>query len=129
MTILTQPLISAISDEWYSFHLFGTPGDVVTNLEDLNQSILTILTTPQGSVPHHPDWFSDLANLIDKPVTTVRSTLTQKVLAAIERHESRVTALGVTITPFSDDSSSLRVTVRWRVNLTELESETTAVLG
>lgn len=121
--------IEQITEEWYSFSLFEEPGEIATNLKHLDQCIKVLLTTPFTSVPHHPDWFTDLNELVDQPVTTVRQSLLEGVTRAIATHEPRVEVLGVAIAPLSDTNlQNLRVTVSWRVKETEIESATEVIL-
>ncbi|MEM9450911.1 MAG: GPW/gp25 family protein [Cyanobacteria bacterium P01_E01_bin.6] len=120
------PVIQNIEDEWYGFNLFGTPGQIATNLDHIDQAIKVILTTPFNSVPHHPDWFNDLNELIDKPVNTVRSRLIEGITRSIQRHEPRVDIKQITVAPVSQSElEKLRITVRWQVKESELESTTT----
>ena len=129
MSDLPFPVISQIDDEWYGFRLFGTPGEIVTNFDHISQSILVILTTPQGSVPHHPDFFTDLNNLIDQPVDTVRQQLIEGITRSLGTYEPRIDVLGVAIAPASEtELERLNITIRWRVKESELESQTVVTL-
>ena len=119
------PVISQIDDEWFGFKLFGTPGEIVTNFDHISQAIKVILTTTQGSVPHHPDWFSDLNNLIDKPVDTVRASLIEGIQRSLGLHEPRIDVLGIAVAPTNETQlENLIITVRWRIRETELTNET-----
>lgn len=129
MSTTPFPVISNIEPEWYGFKLFGTPGEIVTDLDHIDQAIKVILTTPQRSVPHHPTWFSNLNEAVDRPVTEVRDLITEGVRRSLELHEPRIDVIGIEVTPFSDvELEKLRVTIRWRVREIGDEGVTEIVL-
>lgn len=90
----------------------GSLGDVVEQLEDIHQCIRTILSTPQGSDPHRPDFAVRLLDWVDRPITEVRATMVRDALRAIARWEPRATVKRVTV-EVGTDGASLALTVYW----------------
>lgn len=105
-----QDLLALTSAYWQP--KIGSLGDVVTELEDIHQCILTILSTPRGSDPHRPDFAVNLLDWVDRPITAVRSVMVRDVLQAIAVWEARATVKRVTV-DVGTDGASLTLTVFW----------------
>lgn len=105
-----QDLLALTSSYWQP--KVGVLGDVVTELEDIHQCILTILSTPRGSDPHRPDFAVNLLDWVDKPINSVRAVMVQEVLRAIARWEARAVVKRVTV-DIGMDGASLTMTVYW----------------
>lgn len=86
-------------------------GDVVTDLDDINQCILTILTTPPGSDPHRPDFAMDLLSYLDRPLNEARPAIVRDAIRAIRLWEQRATVLSVGVA--AGDVGQIVVTVTW----------------
>lgn len=67
----------------------GELGVIVVGDADVDQCIRTILTTPKGSVPHRPDFGTDLWRFIDLPIAEARPVVVQEVVASVARWEPR----------------------------------------
>lgn len=65
-------------------------GKILTDRDDINRCIENILLTPLRSVPHHPDFGSNLNSFLDRPINSVRGPLIREIYRAIERWEFRV---------------------------------------
>lgn len=70
-------------------------GEIVTDLEDLAQCILLILSTAKGSDPFRPNFGFDLAALVDKPVNFVIPNGKLGIIDAITEFEPRVTVTSI----------------------------------
>ena len=92
----------------------GTAGEIVENVEDINQCIEIILTTPAGSDPHRPDFANRLGDYIDRPITEVTPLLIKEVYASILKWETRVELNDVKVSPTSD-LGKVEITVLWSI--------------
>lgn len=72
-------------------------GEVVHDLDDIEQCIAVILKTPRGSVPLRPEFGSAAHNYIDAPFAIAKPNLVREIKLAIELWEPRVKVLSVNI--------------------------------
>ncbi len=68
----------------------GSVGEIVENFEDIDQCIKIILTTPKGSVPHRPEFGSDLWQYIDRPINEAIPGIVKEIINSINTWEKRV---------------------------------------
>jgi len=66
-------------------------GAVVTDLDDIIQCVLLILSTDRGSDPFRPEFGFNLGRLVDRPVNFVIPNGKLGILDALEQWEPRVT--------------------------------------
>jgi phage baseplate assembly protein W len=66
-------------------------GAVVTDLDDIIQCVLIILSTDRGSDPFRPEFGFNLERLVDRPVNFVIPNGKLGILDALEAWEPRVT--------------------------------------
>ena len=108
-------------------------GAVVQGLDDIDQCIAIILTTPPGSDPLRPTFGADLWRYIDNPITSAVPSIVREVSAAITMWEPRVTLESVNVIPVSESSAQsgahLNVSVTWRLKLAGASSSRTTVVG
>ena len=94
-----------------------TIGQVLTDLEDLAQSIRIILTTPKGSDPLRPEFATDIYRLIDRPLAEVRLLLVRECVNALRNFEPRISVDRVEILGFGDRAGipidSIYAVVHW----------------
>jgi hypothetical protein len=114
----------------------GGIGRVVEGIDDVNQCIEIILTTPKGSDPLRPTFGADLWEYIDFPVSAAIAAIVREVTDAVTLWEPRVNVLEATAEPAEDAPSQagahLRVTVRWELRLggaPSAEQATTVAIG
>ncbi len=89
----------------------GELGAVVEDVEDVNQCIRGIITTPRGSVPHEPEFGSDVYLNIDAPVNVAVPAMIRDAHEAIRLWEPR--AVVEKVTPrWTGEAWELEVT--WR---------------
>lgn len=96
-------------------------GNVVQGLQDVDQCIRIILTTPKGSDPLRPTFGVDVWQYLDFPIAAARPAMVREVTDAILQWEPRVKLLKVAVTPVVDGSTQsgahLSVTATWRLAL------------
>lgn len=102
--------LRTLNATWWQPKL-GTFAELVTGLDDIDQCLRVILTTPPGTDPLRPRFALDLLAFIDKPIHQIRPKLVRGVLDAITIWEPRVKVLRVAVD--QPDLSSLRVGVLW----------------
>lgn len=66
-------------------------GEIVTDLQDIAQCIIILLSTNKGSDPFRPNFGFNLGELLDKPVNFVIPNGKLGILDAISEYEPRVT--------------------------------------
>nr|DAW57360.1 MAG TPA: baseplate assembly protein [Caudoviricetes sp.] len=75
----------------------NTIGSVAEGVDDINQCIAIILTTPKGSVPHRPTFGSDIHKYVDYPVNEIVPNITRETIDAINLWETRITVNSVSV--------------------------------
>src|ERR1700733_1365464 len=70
-------------------------GNVVQGVNDVNQCIQIILTTPKGSDPLRPTFGADVWRYIDVPINTATPAIVREVTEAITLWEPRVTLVSM----------------------------------
>lgn len=81
--------IDKIESLWWQPKL-GEIGRVVEDIEDINQCLRIILTTPKRSDPHRPEFGSDIWRYIDYPVNEAIPNIIREAIDAINTWEPRV---------------------------------------
>jgi phage baseplate assembly protein W len=99
----------------------GAIGAVVQGIQDIDQCIAIILTTPRGSDPLRPTFGADLWRYIDNPISVAIPSIVREVSAAIAMWEPRVTLQSVSVSRASDSGfqsgAHLNVSVIWQLKL------------
>ena len=110
----------------------GAIGEVVQGIDDIDQCIGIILTTPQGSDPLRPTFGADLWQYIDNPITVAIPSIVREVGAAISMWEPRVTLTSVSVMQADDNTSQsgahLNVAVTWQLKLGAASATTRATV-
>lgn len=88
-------------------------GQVVEDLDDINQCIGIILNTPKGSRAHEPEFGSDLYLYVDYPVNQAIPYLVRETIDAIGIWEPRIKL--VKVSPLID-GSQVTLQVEWKLN-------------
>jgi uncharacterized protein len=103
-------------------------GNVVQGVNDVNQCIQIILTTPKGSDPLRPTFGADVWRYIDVPINTATPAIVREVTEAITLWEPRVTVLSIVATPIlgrdTQAGAHLEVSMTWQLKLTSSGSGT-----
>ncbi len=103
----------------------GQPGSaigrVVTGVDDVDQCIAIILTTPKGTDVLRPSFGTDLWKYIDAPINQAGPAVVREVTQSITQWEPRVKVLSVTTTPLAgvatQSGAHVEITVAWQLNL------------
>lgn len=96
-------------------------GEIVTNIADINQCILVILTTEKGSDPLRPEFGSGIFTYIDKPVNISVPNIYREIVESVELWETRVKLETIT---HEINGSTLRFFVTWTDIRSQLTSQT-----
>ena len=75
------------------------PGKIVQGVDDINQSLLTLLTTAKYSSPLSPDKGLDILKWQDKPVTLKAPGLVAEIIDQVGLYEPRINLQAVQYTP------------------------------
>lgn len=74
-------------------------GEVVEGLDDIRQCISIILGTQKGSLPHRPEFGSDLWKYIDLPSSAAKPHIIREAAQAIAKWEPRADVQGISLQP------------------------------
>ncbi len=94
--------------------LNGINFDPSSDLEEILQNVMTILSTPKYSVPLNRD-FGISATVLDEPMPIVKARLSTEIIETVQELEPRVTVTQVTFEQ-DDQEGILRPKVRVRIN-------------
>lgn len=89
----------------------GALGAVVTGVDDIDQCIRVILSTPKGADPLRVEFGSDLYLYMDWPIDRATPHVIRESVDAIRRWEPRVEV--VTVRPEIEEAH-LTIYVQWR---------------
>lgn len=92
-------------------------GKVVQGIDDVNQTIGIILSTPPGSDPLRPTFACDLWSLIDKPIDTTRPLIVREIVESLLNWEPRVSVLSVTVDLMPGTLSQLSIIIVWQLKI------------
>lgn len=96
-------------------------GKVAQGIDDVDQCIAIILTTPKGTDALRPSFGTDIWRYIDAPISQAAPAIVREVTQAILQWEPRVKVLAVRSAPAlsmtAQPGSHVMVTVSWQLNL------------
>ena len=96
-------------------------GNVVTGVDDVDQCIAIILTTPKGTDVLRPTFGTDLWKYIDAPINDAGPAVVREVTQSITQWEPRVKVLSVTAAPLlgvtNQPEAHVEITVAWQLDL------------
>lgn len=111
----TAKVLSNIQSGYWSPSL-SKHGVVVEGVDDIAQCIQIILLTPKGSIPHRPNFASDIPSLVDLPQTVIGPRLIAATYEAILTWEPRVEIVKVSLNFNSDnDYGKVDLYLDWRL--------------
>ncbi len=106
----------------------GAIGSIVEGLQDVEQCIAIILTTPKGSDVLRPTFGTDLWRYLDAPINAALAAVVGEATGAITMWEPRVRVVSVKTAPMLDETTQsgahLSVTVNWQLKLDEASART-----
>jgi hypothetical protein len=88
----------------------ASQGEVVTDMDDINQCILTIISTQKGTDPLRTDFGVDLQSYIDKPMETVTAGLIADIIYQVNTYEKRCIIDTIT---FTGEIGHLTISINW----------------
>ena len=91
----------------------GAHGEIASGLDDIHQCVRIILQTPKGSVPHRPEFGSDLWRVLDLPMREAVPRAVRESVDALRLWEPRIEVMRVS--PQALASTHLRLDVEWRL--------------
>ncbi len=100
-------------------------GSVAEGVEDINQCIAVILTTPKGTVPHRPTFGSDIYKYVDYPLLSARPNIIREVIDAINTWETRVNIDSVSV---ENEESQLKIKIQWSLKDSEVTNSVEVIL-
>jgi|YelNatPaOPRAMG01_1025707.scaffolds.fasta_scaffold04611_5 phage baseplate assembly protein W len=99
----------------------GAIGEVVQGIQDVDQCIRIILTTPKGSDVLRPTFGVDIWRYIDYPMNSAVPGIVREVSTAIALWEPRVSIVAINAAPATANSgqagAQLQVSVTWALRL------------
>lgn len=93
------------------------PGEVVTDLDDINQCIYIILTTVKGTDRMRPEFGCGIFQYLDKPVNTVVPLMAKSAKDSLQIWEPRITVTKVSVK--ITDLSHVELDVEWETTVGE----------
>lgn len=90
-------------------HKIDAYADVVEGLDDIDQCIRVILTTPVGSVPHNVGFGSNMYLYLDLPANQARPKIVREVFYALNRWEPRIQVKKAEISESAPGNLSVKV--------------------
>lgn len=102
-----------------------TLGEIVVAVEDLHQSITTLILTPLGSVPTEPQKGCDLEPYIDRPTDIAIPNISRAIWDALTIWEPRVSVQAVLVKEIA--FAHLSAEIHWRPQGSVLEDLITTV--
>lgn len=118
LKIASQFFSPALSTQAVTAHAQGLgmydngTGSVASGIDDINQSIHIIVTTPLGSDPHRPTFGCGQFNYIDAPINVAKPHIVREVTDALRQWEPRVVIVRVLVT--LSDIAALDCAIYWR---------------
>lgn len=112
--------LSDITSADWSLKL-GAIGEVVQGIQDVDQCIRIILTTPKGTDVLRPTFGVDVWLYVDVPINSAVPAIVREVSTAITLWEPRVKVVSVSASPVfgsgSQSGAQLNVSVTWSLKL------------
>lgn len=95
-------------------------GQVVQGVDDVDQCIVIILSTPKGTDPLRPTFGTQIWNFIDAPISEAGPAIVREVTQSITQWEPRVKVLSVQSTPVLETGQAgaqVEITISWQLDL------------
>lgn len=102
--------LQTLTATWWQPKL-GSFAELAVGVDDIDQCIRVILTTPPGADPFRPQFAFNLLAYLDKPIQLVRPRIIRGVIDAITVWEPRCRILRVAVD--KPELSALRIGVLW----------------
>lgn len=113
----------------------GAIGNVVEGIDDINQCIITLLSTQKGSDPFRPDFGSDVWDWIDRPLNIAVPNMKRAIFEAVALWEQRVIVTRVDHV-FQNETgrqepifSGAKFNIGWKLKRTQTTGSVEVTLG
>jgi len=100
-------------------------GEISEGIDDINQCIAIILMTPKGSVPHRPDFGSDIYKYIDYPVNEAIPNIIRETIDTIKKWEERIDINNVTASIIQEQ---VKIEIEWQLKESDIKENTEIIL-
>lgn len=90
-------------------------GEIVEDLDDIEQCLIIVVTTPKGSDPHRPLFGCDAFKYIDNPSPSAVPDIIREIVDAIGLWEPRVKIVSVTPEFLNTECSHVKITIEWKI--------------
>lgn len=111
--------ITIPQSQYWQLSLDG-PGQTVTGLKDIAQSIFNVLTTIKGSDPLRPTFGSDIWEYVDLPQTEAIPLTIKAMFEAVQTWEPRANITRIIPTP--NANGQVRYAIFWTTELGQSET-------
>lgn len=108
---------NTIPTENWALSLIGE-GEVMTDLEDINQCILLILNTIKGSDPLRPDFGTEIYKWIDKPQNVAIPNVKKEILDNVALWETRCQIVSIAHELDTVQSGQVTFSISWKFLIT-----------
>lgn len=102
------------------------PGQIVQGIDEVNQTISTIICTQPGSDCLRPLFGCGLLDLIDRPSNVVAPSIAQAMAAALRVWEPRIEVLKI---KYSVMESNIFFTLTWKMRVGSLYGQADVLVG
>ena len=113
-----EQTLSTFSDFQPALYSFETAQAV----DDIHQTIKTILETPKGSAVLYPTFGSDIHKFVDYPTNIVTPHVVRETILALEEWEPRIEIDDVSVD--LTDSAHLTLKVQWSLKTSGTQNTT-----
>lgn len=100
-------------------------GEISEGINDINQCISIILTAQKGSVPHRPEFGSEIYKYIDYPINEAVPNIIRESIDAVKRWETRIDIKNVTAEIIEQQ---INIQIEWQLKDSELTANTEVLL-
>lgn len=113
----------------------GAIGNVVEGIDDINQCIVTILSTKKGSDPFRPDFGSDVWEWIDRPLPVAVPNMKRAIFEAVGLWEPRVIVTSVEHAYQNEAGrqepvqAGMKFNISWKLRQTQTTGSVEVILG
>lgn len=102
----------------------GSPGVVLGGIDELDQAVVIIVSTPLRSDAHRPDFGCGASDYLDSPQNVITAHMVREVFAAVERWEPRVRLVSVGV---EFEESNVILDINWRPTSSAVAVQNTRV--
>lgn len=100
-------------------------GQIVENIQDINQAIFIILSSPVGCDPHRPDFATNIQDYIDRPQNVAIPLLVRDIQESIIKWEPRIDIVSIDVDFLPEEIERIEVTIVWQLKNSTLQEALT----